>query len=413
VLVVNETVFVSSFLGDAVLQTPLPLNEASTFEVFAHGSYCAKPSLRCGILNGPWGLAYARGLLYVSSFGSDQVLVFEASSGRFLDALGDSDSLDSPEGIAVSDDGSELFVASFLDSRIVAFDIAPHMYSPSSMGHGPASQSGRPSFRTVARGRPVDLDYLISEEEVDSSGDTSWRGGDPSRPLGRRHLEQLHGPEGLAVLGSSGLLAVSSYYNNSVLLLDPETGALKAALEAPNTLGMPGPMGLAYSPGPCDAQDGLGAGLGAGSGSEQGRGCLLVAAYKSKGNSKEARGLVARFELTGRAPKESPKESPKEMGSAGGWRYAGPAYSSAKLAGPVAVALVEGTRGRSALVAVKPYHTAFRFLPLLWIHPRLVTSPSNCARCCCCWSTRPTTVRPSWSSTPRRWLRSEACSRRL
>ena len=102
VLVVNETVFVSSFLGDAVLQTSLPLNEASTFEVFAHGSYCAKPSLRCGILNGPWGLAYARGLLYVSSFGSDQVLVFEASSGRFLDALGDSDSLDSPEGIAVS-----------------------------------------------------------------------------------------------------------------------------------------------------------------------------------------------------------------------------------------------------------------------------------------------------------------------
>ncbi len=38
---------------------------------------------------GPWGLAESRGLLYVASFGSDQVLVFDLASGKFLDALGD------------------------------------------------------------------------------------------------------------------------------------------------------------------------------------------------------------------------------------------------------------------------------------------------------------------------------------
>ena len=59
----------------------------------------------------------------MSSFGSDQVLVFDVASGRFIDALGDSDSLDSPEGIAISTDGGTLYVASFLNSRILAFDI--------------------------------------------------------------------------------------------------------------------------------------------------------------------------------------------------------------------------------------------------------------------------------------------------
>jgi hypothetical protein len=108
----NSTVFVSSFLSDAVLRTSFPISKNSIFEIFAHGSYCTKDLRRCAILNGeltscrvhlsahfstfvrthdigPWGLAQAGGLLYVSSFGSDQILVFNVISGEFIDALGD------------------------------------------------------------------------------------------------------------------------------------------------------------------------------------------------------------------------------------------------------------------------------------------------------------------------------------
>ena len=50
------------------------------------------------------------------------------SFGRLVDVLGDTASLDSPEGLALdrAPGAERLLVASFLDSRIVEFDLAPH-----------------------------------------------------------------------------------------------------------------------------------------------------------------------------------------------------------------------------------------------------------------------------------------------
>ena len=48
----HTTLFISSFLGDAVLIASLPLTARSEFRVFAHGAYCTPDLRRCAILNG-------------------------------------------------------------------------------------------------------------------------------------------------------------------------------------------------------------------------------------------------------------------------------------------------------------------------------------------------------------------------
>jgi hypothetical protein len=52
IIAVNNVLYVSSFLNDAVLQTPLPLTSQSMFRIFAHGSYCTPNLSACGVLNG-------------------------------------------------------------------------------------------------------------------------------------------------------------------------------------------------------------------------------------------------------------------------------------------------------------------------------------------------------------------------
>ena len=126
----------------------------------------------------------------MSSFGSDQVLVFDVASGRFIDALGDSDSLDSPEGIAISTDGGTLYVASFLNSRILAFDIKVRSWAASPV-------------QTIVAGTPVDLDYLADDS-------------DQHPPLAG--VSMLHGPEGVLLLDKRHI-AVTSYYNKSVVIV--------------------------------------------------------------------------------------------------------------------------------------------------------------------------------------------------
>ena len=135
--------FVSCFVANRVLvSTPA----ASGFAVFAaEGPHCVGDGggglggARCGTLDGPWGLAShaAWRRLYVASFGSDQVLVFSTDRrrgggfGAVLDVLGGPGLLASPEGLALDAASSpgaraRLFVASFLDSRVVEFDLAAH-----------------------------------------------------------------------------------------------------------------------------------------------------------------------------------------------------------------------------------------------------------------------------------------------
>ena len=296
-LVVNgTTLFVSSFLNDAVLRTKLPITMASRFEIFAEGSYCRRDLSRCAILNGPWGLAADRsGRLFVSSFGSDQILVFDDQSGEFLDSLGDSTSLDSPEGIAISPDGETLLVASFLDSRIVAFDIGESSgdgegddidededgISSSSGGGGggggggssgrSSSSSSRTRFSgdwwTVAAGAPVDLEYMVERIEEQRAREDALARGDldleaaSSLSTPEYSLDLLHGPEDILFLEDLGVVgggggsgrggdyrfAVSSHYNSSVLVLSLETGTIESVMHAVQGA-LDVPMGLAIDP---------------------------------------------------------------------------------------------------------------------------------------------------------------------
>ena len=230
-------------------------------------------------------MAHSGAHLFVASFGSDQVLVFEALTGRFVDAMGDSDTLDSPEGLALSTDGSTLFVASFLDSRIVAFQISANESEASAQDEFTDHQP-----RTLIRGLPVDLEYLMNGYEgkyVDTHDD-----GD--------RVAMLHVPEDIVAVDDNRI-AVTSYYNKSVLILDSRSGDLLEVITGP-VGSLEGPMGIALEE-PC----------------YRGRSCLLVTAYKSR-----EPGIISRF-----------VDFPD-----GGWKYDGFAMSSNRLVGPAAVAVL-------------------------------------------------------------------------
>ena len=181
---------------------------------------------------GAWGLASdaARGLLFVSSFGSDEVLAF-SEGGDFQYALtGD---LDCPEGLALN--GDQLYVASFLDSRIVAFDLS--------------TKRGR----TLALGPPVGVDYE-SLAFVPAAFD------EPAARAAKRQTEELwndeesdaapfvdrlHGPEQLVILDNA-TIAVSSLHNDSVLTLDLATGELiEVVVDGAADDELSGPLGVA------------------------------------------------------------------------------------------------------------------------------------------------------------------------
>ena len=182
---------------------------------------------------GAWGLASdaARGLLFVSSFGSDEVLAF-SEGGEFKYALtGD---LDCPEGLALN--GDQLYVASFLDSRIVAFDLS--------------TKRGR----TLALGPPVGVDYEalafvpaafddeLSARAAKRQTEELWNDEESdAAPF----VDRLRGPEQLVILGNA-TLAVSSLHNDSVLTLDLATGELiEVIVDGAADDELSGPLGVA------------------------------------------------------------------------------------------------------------------------------------------------------------------------
>ena len=115
VISVDGELFVSSFMRNQLWR--VQPGRRDTPELFAEGVYC-KPHEECAILDGPWGLASKGGFLFVSSFGTDQILVFNTSTGKYVSTFGDSTSLDCPEGIALNAEGSILYVVSFLANQV-------------------------------------------------------------------------------------------------------------------------------------------------------------------------------------------------------------------------------------------------------------------------------------------------------
>ena len=206
-LVWGESLFATEFRRDRVLVASTARAAkregskkfAKGWTVFAdRGRHCAttRGKVRCARLDGAWGLAShaARGLLFVSSFGSDEVLAF-SEGGDFKYALtGD---LDCPEGLALN--GDQLYVASFLDSRIVAFDLS--------------TKRGR----TLALGPPVGVDYEtlafvpaafdeLSARAARQRAAEIWNEESESAPF----VDRLRGPEQLVVIGNA-TLAVSRF----------------------------------------------------------------------------------------------------------------------------------------------------------------------------------------------------------
>ena len=242
-LVWGESLFATEFRRDRVLVVSTARAAkregskkfAKGWTVFAdRGRHCAttRGKVRCARLDGAWGLAShaARGLLFVSSFGSDEVLAF-SEGGDFKYALtGD---LDCPEGLALN--GDQLYVASFLDSRIVAFDLS--------------TKRGR----TLALGPPVGVDYetlafvpaAFDEPAARAAKRQTEELWNDEESDAAPFVDRLRGPEQLVILGNA-TIAVSSLHNDSVLTLDLATGELiEVIVDGAADDELSGPLGVA------------------------------------------------------------------------------------------------------------------------------------------------------------------------
>lgn len=176
----HDFIFISLFKDNKVLIGNL-INK--TMAGFADDSYCTRNRFGttvCGIVEGPWSMQTFNTTLYVSCFGSDQILLFslrQENFGWFIDAFGDSEHLDCPEGIAIDAQNELMYIANYCSSSVVLFDLKTHRYLRDFVTH--SSTFG----------------YLM-------------------------------GPETVVLDVGMKMLAVASYGNNSVLFFALETGQL-------------------------------------------------------------------------------------------------------------------------------------------------------------------------------------------
>ena len=116
IIAVGADLIVASFMVNTVIVNPVS-SKTKPYLLIDNGIHCGQ---KCATLDGPWGLAflptetseisdangYLIGELFVSSFGSDQILQFRIFkhhrrlSAFFVSAFGDSETLDCPEGLA-------------------------------------------------------------------------------------------------------------------------------------------------------------------------------------------------------------------------------------------------------------------------------------------------------------------------
>jgi len=154
----DSTLFISAFRSNQVFR----VKEDGNPELFARGTYCNTRS-PCIQLNGPWGLTGHANELFVASWSTDTILIFDQQTSNYLGNFGDSEELNAPEGLSVRD--GLLYVASYLNGEIVRYDIAT-----------------RRKINVVARNLP--------------------------------------GPEGIEFFAGSTLLAVACHTDHSVRILD-------------------------------------------------------------------------------------------------------------------------------------------------------------------------------------------------
>ena len=143
---------------------------------FADGSYCSNQTTGryvCGTIDGPWGLTAFNNSLYISSFGSDQILIFSILNGKFIHAFGDSDTLDCPEGIAIHTESNYIYINNYGSNKIAVYNLHNYQF----------------------------LYYFATGTSI----------------------PHLRGPESLIIDIQRNILAVTSYLNNSILFFDITT----------------------------------------------------------------------------------------------------------------------------------------------------------------------------------------------
>ena len=114
----SNTMYVASFRANQVFR----ISSDGKPELFARGTYCNTRS-PCTVLSGPWGLVTHQDKLYVSSFSTDQILIFNTETSQYIDVMGCSEELNAPEGLSIGPSGKYLYVASFLSGEIVRYSI--------------------------------------------------------------------------------------------------------------------------------------------------------------------------------------------------------------------------------------------------------------------------------------------------
>ena len=272
-------IFAASFMHNEVIRisiTPRRIggDGGVVRHVFAKGYYCS-PRQPCARLDGPWGMAVRGEQLFVSSFGTDQILVFNASTGEYATSFGNSEELDCPEGLAF-DAAGRLYVASFLSNDVavyaaaaadrgpvlvkrlrshwlngpedVAIDpVSGDLFVSSHYNHTVVRFSTRPTH-SAGLGRTV---AVVGAHEqlagpvgitIDDSGQlyaAAYRHNRVVRFLNDgascqyrgvfASSEKLRGPSGLAFDGSGTLLAVASYDNSQVILFNASSSSASGA----------------------------------------------------------------------------------------------------------------------------------------------------------------------------------------
>jgi len=246
----GEWLYVASFMHNQVIR--IRQRGLGERELFASGRYCA-PGAPCAVLDGPWGMAARRGQLFVSSFGTDHVMVFDLASRAFVAAFGGSTVLDCPEGLAF-DSAGRLYVASFLSNDVVVFNASR------SEGYG---GGGGGTYEAPALLRRLRSDHLEGPEDVafdplnehvlvsSHSNHSVLRFSARTQSLGRLVAvigpaeQALGGPVGIAVDGHGSIFAASYRHNRVVRYTnDGSRGTYKGVYA--NAEGMRGPSGIAF-----------------------------------------------------------------------------------------------------------------------------------------------------------------------
>jgi len=229
--VLGNFLYVACFRTDQVLRLLIQNDGTLAFqppEIFAEGFYCLHGPRDCARLAAPWGLeSDGEEILFVSSFGGDTVMKFNARTGDYLGSVGSSEQLDGPEGLAFDSETNLLFVSSYLSHQIVAFDI----------------KSGLPeySFSSPYLDHPQGMVLSHSQElfvcsSQNDSVNVFQRNGTLIDVLTQ---EKLTFPVGIA-LDSMQNIAVTSYKKKRITLFDAESLSYVGTID----LKIPAVMGI-------------------------------------------------------------------------------------------------------------------------------------------------------------------------